>query len=134
MRVKERRRGEGQQEGCVSCRAQKGRGKELHQSLLQQGEQAVVRGQAGNPPRPEKEKKGSYEGAQGRARQGAEVSRPGMRWEASKLLDPAAAATTAPLCSGQQGQAQAEAGSLASQPGAERCSTAGEQAGGPEAF
>lgn len=81
-----------------------------------------------------KKKKGSYEGAQGRARQGAEVSRPGMRWEASKLPDPAAAATTALLCPGQQGQAQAEAGSLASQPGAERGSTAGEQAGGPEAF
>lgn len=47
--------------------------------------------------RDQKKKKGSYEGAHGRARQGSEVSRPGMRWEASKLLDPAAADNCAAL-------------------------------------
>lgn len=58
MRVKERHRGEEElQEGCVSFRASEGRGKGATHLSCIRGEQAVVRGQTGTWPRPEKEKR-----------------------------------------------------------------------------
>lgn len=57
MRVKERHRGEEElQEGCVSFRASEGRGKGATHLSCTRGEQAVVRGQTGTWPWPEKEK------------------------------------------------------------------------------
>lgn len=87
MRVKERHRGEEElQEGCVSFRASEGRGKGATHLSCIRGEQAVVRGQTGTWPWPEKEKGELQEVSwKDKAGSGRDQRCPG--WEAKEVFD-----------------------------------------------
>lgn len=85
--MKERHRGEEElQEGCVSFRASEGHGKGATHLSCIRGEQAVVRGQTGTWPRPEKEK-GELQEVSWKDEAGNGKDQRCSGWEAKEMFD-----------------------------------------------